>query len=1034
MLNVGGRFCIRFSANNERAFIARVTASLSSPGSLLNSCWLPEIDRIRRPSALQLLDKLTSNDPTGYDAGSGKAASEGVIKAVRAWKQEHPDKVILLRIGEFFEAFGLDAVLLVEHAALNPMGSKARAGCPRGNLPHTLKALTDAGLSVAVYEEANAPDLTGPLSLRRKVRFLSQVVTPGMPTYLSADLSLRTDAIPYQPARPFCFIRKDGTGYGIALIQADSKEVKISDSLTEDALVALLEGSGGVAEPIFLAEGLQVNRFEIFLPRRRERVPGSGGWGVGRGGVLGEVVNRIRRELALPSDSLCDLRVLTGGEEKRMQPLYRSAALALGLAQGSVSPPLASALIPADSPSYAFRFLTRWLLAPPNSTGREAMRELLVKMRDFQEALPLFRPVPVEKLVRLLEAGLGNPTFFLEIRACISGVKDALKLPGAHQVYSIAQTVSGVNIGGKGKSSDEPLAHYEKTLAEVIATIDKDVVISSWPNALNQADLFAFLPAGFIDSNESAFRSSVRLDYRKLDISRSNLEQALLKDLSSELEAVHDAVNNRVSLRARGGKNLKNKKNVLNSTLEAATDRKGEKISGRFTTLAIEKALREYLRETNKLENEARQRMHALCKKLGAWQKELILASHWSVIASTATLHLEQALRRGWCFPEICETGSFVEISRLTPYWLDPPPRGTASPSSVCLKLGEGPTVLTAPNMSGKSTFIRSIAAASLLANCGFLVPAESAKIAVLKNILIVSPGGDRPVEGLSAFAAEAEAIAVALRDANPKETPEELVGSKTTKTRRKVEHPSLVLVDEFGRGTSPLDGVALTGALLELFQSWSSKVGCVFATHLHEIFSLNLPEIIWWRMDGHSVEIGKCFDSLGIDVAENFGVPKSVGSRARIIRESLLKRDIDQGREIAGHSERKKTEISSGFPDLDIETLAATFAAVLPTPPLRLAPEQTPPPSLQAKAVVYALLLTGNDKALQVYIGETENFSKRILAHKKKFDTRLCCAWVVGVTGKGEARVVETALIRALEKFPGLISRADGRRRCSVV
>ena len=60
-----------------------------------------------------------------------------------------------LQVGEFYEAFGLDALMLVQHAGLNPMGKKCRAGCPVGNLQATLDDLTAAGITVAVYEEAS---------------------------------------------------------------------------------------------------------------------------------------------------------------------------------------------------------------------------------------------------------------------------------------------------------------------------------------------------------------------------------------------------------------------------------------------------------------------------------------------------------------------------------------------------------------------------------------------------------------------------------------------------------------------------------------------------------------------------------------------------------------------------------------------------------------------------------------------------------------------------------------------------------------
>ena len=86
--------------------------------------------------------------------------------------------MLLVRVGEFYEAFGIDAVMLVEHAGLNPMGTRARAGTPICNIQPTLDQLTAAGLSVAVYEEIDA-GMAGAGNYAKskgiKQRFLSQV-------------------------------------------------------------------------------------------------------------------------------------------------------------------------------------------------------------------------------------------------------------------------------------------------------------------------------------------------------------------------------------------------------------------------------------------------------------------------------------------------------------------------------------------------------------------------------------------------------------------------------------------------------------------------------------------------------------------------------------------------------------------------------------------------------------------------------------------------------------------------------------------
>merc|ERR1719353_628899 len=104
--------------------------------------------------------------------------------------------VLLIRVGDFYEAYGLDALMLVEYAGLNPMSRKARAGCPVGNIQATLDGLTCAGLTVAVYEEV-APANTSEGKYRKlKQRALAQIVSPASPTYMY-EACLSSHDIPY---------------------------------------------------------------------------------------------------------------------------------------------------------------------------------------------------------------------------------------------------------------------------------------------------------------------------------------------------------------------------------------------------------------------------------------------------------------------------------------------------------------------------------------------------------------------------------------------------------------------------------------------------------------------------------------------------------------------------------------------------------------------------------------------------------------------------------------------------------------------
>lgn len=154
------------------------------------------------------------------------------------------------------------------------------------------------------------------------------------------------------------------------------------------------------------------------------------------------------------------------------------------------------------------------------------------------------------------------------------------------------------------------------------------------------------------------------------------------------------------------------------------------------------------------------------------------------------------------------------DFRELTPHWLHRS-GGTVRNSFEF----DGVSVLTGPNMAGKSTLMRATVAAALLANCGLHAPVgPETRIPALDFFYLRSVHVDTPAEGRSTFALEMEDCAVMLRDASPR---------------------SLICLDEFGRGTSSKEGAALAASLIEHLDALGAQA--FFATHLHEIFALPL-------------------------------------------------------------------------------------------------------------------------------------------------------------------------------------------------
>ncbi len=188
--------------------------------------------------------------------------------------------------------------------------------------------------------------------------------------------------------------------------------------------------------------------------------------------------------------------------------------------------------------------------------------------------------------------------------------------------------------------------------------------------------------------------------------------------------------------------------------------------------------------------------------------------------------------------------------------------------------------VLTGPNMSGKSTYLRQVALIVLLAQTGSFVPAEQATIGIVDRVFTRIGAGEDIAAGQSTFMVEMIETANILHNATPR---------------------SLIILDEIGRGTSTYDGLSIARAVAEYIHN-SPRLGAktLFATHYHEMVELAgyLPRVKNFNVAVHEeageviflykIVPGGVDRSYGIHVAQLAGLPRSVVHRAREVLEDL--------------------------------------------------------------------------------------------------------------------------------------------------
>ena len=212
-------------------------------------------------------------------------------------------------------------------------------------------------------------------------------------------------------------------------------------------------------------------------------------------------------------------------------------------------------------------------------------------------------------------------------------------------------------------------------------------------------------------------------------------------------------------------------------------------------------------------------------------------------------------------------------------------------------------SIITGPNMAGKSTYMRQTALIVLMAQIGSFVPAQTANIGIVDRIFTRVGASDDLASGQSTFMVEMNEVANILRNATAK---------------------SLLILDEIGRGTSTFDGLSIAWAVVEHISN-PKLLGAktLFATHYHELTELEgkLDSVnnycIAVKEKGDDIVFlrkivkGGADRSYGIQVAKLAGLPDSVIERAREIAEQLLANDItDTVKSISvdnGHKHKKE-------------------------------------------------------------------------------------------------------------------------------
>jgi DNA mismatch repair protein MutS len=288
----------------------------------------------------------------------------------------------------------------------------------------------------------------------------------------------------------------------------------------------------------------------------------------------------------------------------------------------------------------------------------------------------------------------------------------------------------------------------------------------------------------------------------------------------------------------------------------------------------------------------------------------------------------------GWCRPQVTQDESFLILAGRHPVVEAAlAGRDPFMPNDCDLSAAQRLMLLTGPNMAGKSTFLRQNALIVIIAQAGLPAPAEAARIGIVDRLFSRVGASDDLARGRSTFMVEMIETAAILHQGGPR---------------------SLVVVDEIGRGTATLDGLAIAWAVLEALHN-TIRCRAIFATHFHELARLSgiMPHlqpatmrVKDWKGSViflHEVTNGAAGRSWGVHVAALAGIPPAVVKRAASLLASLEKAgpltqsaelplfaaaspQHDDGRDTA-EPDRQHDPLREALAELDPENLTARQA-----------------------------------------------------------------------------------------------------------
>ena len=785
-------------------------------------------------------------------------------------KDAHPGVLVAMRVGDFYEFYGEDAETAAATLEITLTGREdgkngriSMAGVPFHSVEKYLARLVAAGHKVALCDQVEDPKKAKGL-VRREV---TRVLTAGTlleDAMLQAGANNFLAAVSIVDGKAGLATLDPSTGeFLVTEIDGDRVPERILQELSRLMPAELLTTPGTEEWPEAAKQSLGIVTTEKAPPdaHRAEQtllkqfqVANLGGFGIaGKTGaiVAATMVLDYAQSNGLNLSHVDSLATYSVDGFMRLDPsTRRSLELTQNLSDGTKRNTLLQTLDHTIT-SMGARLLRRWIDQPlldrAEITQRHGAIERLaghaLVRGDLRDALK--KIADIERLVSRCATGLASPrdlSSLLQSLEALPDVDDALRKVALEHLHTLRQNL-----------------HLHEDLADILrrsivaeaplVARDGGVIRPGYDAELDALRELSKNGKQFIAKLESQERAATGID--KLKVGYNSVFGYYLEVGAAHLSKVPEHYIRKQT--------LANAERYITAELK---EHESAVLGAEEKAIALEVSLFEKIRD-----------------KVSAHGPVLLKTARAIAELDVLGSLTEAALRNRYVRPELVEE-DIIEIHEGRHPVVDAQV-GKFVPNDLSLGDQTRLVVLTGPNMSGKSTYLRQSALIALMAQIGSFVPASSCKLGLCDRIFTRIGAKDEIALGQSTFMVEMVESANILNNATER---------------------SLVILDEVGRGTSTFDGLAIAWAMAEHLAKLRAKT--LFATHYHQMnaiaeqmsgvenFRVSVEEIgdrVIWT---HRVLPGGTDRSYGLQVAKMAGVPPSVVRRAEEVLASVDSRE----------------------------------------------------------------------------------------------------------------------------------------------